>query len=112
MFVLLLVLFVIVSALLGIFVLIQQGKGDMGMGSLTSSAQLLFGGAGGQSFLEKITWVLGALFILGALGLSTLKSRELTKSRLQGFVSEQKKKTAPSLPEAQAAEQADFDPEA
>ena len=95
MYVLLMVLFVIVSLFLGLFILIQQGKGDMGMGSLGGSAQMLFGGSGGQSFLEKVTWALGAVFILGALGLSVIKSRQITKSRLHGFVSEQKKQAEP-----------------
>lgn len=79
------VLFVICAVFLGIFVLIQQGKGDMGMGSLGGSAQMLFGGSGGQTFFEKTTWTLGLIFMFGAIGLSILKSRELRKSRLDGF---------------------------
>lgn len=76
-------LFVLCALFLAIFVLIQQGKGDMGMGSLGGSTQMLFGGSGGQSFFEKTTWVLGAIFMLGALGLSVLKSREIRSSRLE-----------------------------
>jgi preprotein translocase subunit SecG len=79
------VLFVICAIFLGLFVLIQQGKGDMGMGSLGGSAQMLFGGSGGQTFFEKTTWALGLVFMFGAIGLSILKSRELRKSRLDGF---------------------------
>ncbi|MFH0898058.1 MAG: preprotein translocase subunit SecG, partial [bacterium] len=51
----------------------------------------LFGGSGGREFFEKTTWILGAIFILGALGLSVLKTREISQSRLSGYVSTQKK---------------------
>lgn len=85
MYGLLMTLFVIVSILLGAVVLIQQGKGDMGVGSLGGGAQMLFGGSGGQGFIEKVTWTLGILFILGAMGLSVLKSREIIASQLSGY---------------------------
>ena len=78
-------LFVLVALFLGLFVLIQQGKGDMGMGSLGGSTQMLFGGSGGQTFFEKTTWALGTIFMLGALGLSVLKSREIRQSRLDTY---------------------------
>lgn len=63
------------------------------MGSLGGSGQLLFGGSGGQGFFEKTTWTLGALFILGALGLTILKKQETQSSRLSGFTVSQKQKT-------------------
>ncbi|MBM3886387.1 preprotein translocase subunit SecG [Candidatus Dependentiae bacterium] len=86
------VLFVIAAFFLALFVLIQQGKGDMGMGALSGSTQMLFGGSGGQTFFEKATWVLGLIFMFGALGLSVLKSRQIRKSRLDSFT------TAPQAP--------------
>lgn len=75
-------LFVFSCIILGALVLMQQGKGDMGLGSLHSSTQTLFGGSGGQTFFEKATWTLGAIFILGALGLTVLKMRQLDTSRI------------------------------
>ncbi len=48
MFTFLMVLFVILSALLAIIILIQPGKGDMGLGSIGSGSQILFGGSGGS----------------------------------------------------------------
>ena len=51
----------------------------MGLGSLGGSSQMLFGGSGGQEFFEKTTWIMGAIFILGALGLAVLKSKEATR---------------------------------
>ena len=75
-------LFVFLSIILGVLVLIQQGKGDMGLGSLHNSTQALFGGSGGQTFFEKATWILGAVFIFGALCLTVLKMREQNTSRI------------------------------
>jgi preprotein translocase subunit SecG len=68
-------LLVIDGLLLVLFILIQKGKGNMGLGALGGGAQMLFGGSGGQDLFQKITWVLGGLFMLGSLGLSILKSR-------------------------------------
>jgi protein translocase SecG subunit len=79
------VLFVILSSLLAIVILIQPGKGDMGLGSIGSGSQVLFGGSGGRSFFEKVTWIMAALFIFGALGLSIIKSREKQYSSLSDF---------------------------
>ena len=93
MFILLMTLFIILSFLLALFILIQQGKGDMGMGSLGGGGQLLFGGSGGQGFFEKTTWTLGTLFILGALGLTILKKKDAQSSRLSGFAVSQKQNT-------------------
>jgi len=85
MFGFLMFLFVLVTFILAGFILLQQGKGDMGLGSLGGSTQMLFGGSGGQEFFEKITWVLGAIFILGSLGLAILKSKEVRTSELKGY---------------------------
>ncbi len=68
-------LLVIDGLFLVLFVLIQKGKGNMGLGALGGGAQTLFGGSGGQDLFQKITWVLGGIFMAGSLGLSILKSR-------------------------------------
>lgn len=98
MFTLLMTFFVILAFFLAFFILLQQGKGDMGLGGLGGGTQMLFGGSGGQEFFEKITWVLGAIFVFGSLGLSVLKSKEARESQLAGFVTLQKKQTAPHIP--------------
>lgn len=95
MFTLLLVLFTILAILLAIIILIQPGKGDMGLGSIGSGTQVLFGGSGGRSFFEKITWVLGAIFIFGALGLSLIKTKENQTSRFANYTTSQKPATIP-----------------
>lgn len=94
----LMALFIILCFFLAVFVLIQQGKGDLGLGSMGGS-QMLFGGSGGQGFFEKATWIMGAIFIFGALGLSILKSREQRSSILEGVHIPQK--ASASAPVAQ-----------
>ena len=78
------ILFAILCLFLALFILIQQGKGDMGLGGLGRGGQALFGGSGGQDFFEKATWTMGALFMAGALGLTMFKARQ-TPSRLSTY---------------------------
>jgi preprotein translocase subunit SecG len=85
MFAFLMTLFVFLAIFLVLFILIQPGKGDMGLGGIGSGSQMLFGGSGGQNFFEKATWIMGAIFIFGALGLSLLRSHETSSSRLSGY---------------------------
>lgn len=66
-------LYVIVCLLLGIIVLVQQSKSSAGIG-FGGQTQMLFGG--GQDILQKTTWVLGALLMLGSLTLSIWKASE------------------------------------
>jgi protein translocase SecG subunit len=59
----------------------QKGKSSLGFGGLGGGAQMLFGGGGGQDIFQKITWVLGSIFIVGAMFLSLMKSSEHKKFR-------------------------------
>ena len=74
---LLVTLFVFVCLLLILVILIQQGKGGLGLGSIGGGAQMLFGGSGGQDIFQKITWILGTIFMVGSLGLFILGSRSM-----------------------------------
>lgn len=99
-------LFVLLSIILVLFILIQQGKGDMGLGSLGRGGQTLFGGSGGQDFFEKTTWIMGALFMVGALGITILKTKVAQQSRLSGYKTPivkptQQKRPAQSIPPVQ-----------
>ncbi len=85
MYTLMLTLLIIISILLAISIFIQQGKGDLGLGSLHSGSQMLFGGSGGQEIFEKATWILGALFMMGCLSLSIIKSRMAQSSLLASY---------------------------
>ena len=87
------IVFVFIALLLGLIILLQQGKGEIGLGGAPSQgSQVIFGGSSGVGFFEKLTWVLGALFIAGSLFLSIYKTKHTTKSVLQDFKVEQKAK--------------------
>ena len=70
----LVILFVIVCLFMILLVLVQKGKGGMGIGTMGGSSQMLFGSSGGQDLFQKITWGLGAIFMFGSLGLSLMKT--------------------------------------
>jgi preprotein translocase subunit SecG len=65
---------VFVCFLLILLILMQQGKGSMGIGVMGGGSQMLFGGSGGQDLFQKITWILGALFMGGSLCIALLKT--------------------------------------
>jgi preprotein translocase subunit SecG len=71
-----LTLYVIVCIVLVFIILVQKGKSSLGVGHLGGATQMLFGGSGGQDLFQKITWVLGTIFIAGSLFLSLAKTRE------------------------------------
>lgn len=71
---LLVTLFVFVCFLLVLVILVQQSKGGLGLGSLGGGAQMLFGGSGGQDVFQKMTWILGAIFMIGSLVLALMKA--------------------------------------
>jgi protein translocase SecG subunit len=75
----LLTLYLINCFLLVLIILMQKGKGGLGLGSLGGGAQMIFGGGGGQDLFQKITWVLGSIFMVGAMILSLMKSTEHKK---------------------------------
>lgn len=81
LFGLLVTLYVIVCFLLILLVLVQKGKGNLGIGNLGGSTQMLFGGSGGQDLFQKITWVLGAFFMFSSLFLSIMKTAQYNESR-------------------------------
>lgn len=92
-------LFVILCVVLAGIILLQQGKGDLGLGSLGNGGQMLFGGSGGQEFFERLTWGLGFVFIVGALGLAVARST-YSGSRIKNYQAPVKIKTqAPAAQE-------------
>ncbi len=78
---LLLALFVISCLTLILLVLIQKGKGSMGLSSMGGGTTMLFGGSGGQDFFQKVTWVLGAILMGGSLILGLMKSSSLYEAK-------------------------------
>jgi preprotein translocase subunit SecG len=77
---LLLTVFIILGVFIILFVLVQQSKGSLGIGSMGGETQMLFGGSGGQNFFQKATWIMGGLFMLLSLVLALMKS-SVTQTR-------------------------------
>lgn len=69
------VLYSMMCCFIVLLVLIQKGKGNMGLGSMGGGNQMLFGSSGGQDIFQKITWILCALLLIGSLSLSVLKGK-------------------------------------
>lgn len=67
---------VIDGLLLVLIVMLQKGKGGVGLAGFGGGAQMLFGGSGGQDLFQKITWVLGAILMGTSLLLVIVKSQE------------------------------------
>ena len=69
-------LYVLVSALLIITILLQQGKGgDIAQAFGGGSSQAVFGARSGATLLTRATSVLAALFVIGALTLTVWGTR-------------------------------------
>lgn len=71
-------LFTFLCILLIGLIFIQKAKSSLGVNSLNSSAQMLFGGSGGQDLMQKITWTFGAIFMAGSLTLAVMKKKTQT----------------------------------
>ena len=68
-------LYGVMCCLIILLVLIQRGKGSMGLGNMGGNNQMLFGSSGGQDIFQTATWILCGLLLVGSLALSTLKSK-------------------------------------
>lgn len=69
--------YIFLCTVLMLLIMVQKGKSSMGLGSLGGGAQMLFGGSGGQDIFQKLTWILGTIFMASSLALAILKSREV-----------------------------------
>lgn len=96
----LIIAFGILCVLMVLIILMQKGKSSMGLGSLGGGTQLLFGGSGGQDLFQKVTWVMGALFMGGSLVLAMMK-RPTESQLLSALAKQRAMETAPAVPSAQ-----------
>jgi len=71
-------LFAFCCIILIFIILVQKGKGSIGIGTMGGGSQMLFGSSGGQDIFQKITWLLGAILIGGSLGIAIMKSHMAT----------------------------------
>ncbi|MCK5879387.1 MAG: preprotein translocase subunit SecG [Holophagae bacterium] len=77
MFTFILVIHIIVSVVLILVILLQDGKGGDLVSALGGGgSQTLFGSTGAAGFLTKATIALTIVFVLTSLGLAVLKTRE------------------------------------
>ena len=83
-----------------LLILIQKGKGNMGLGNIGGGTQMLFGGSGGQDIFQKITWVLGAIFMAGSLMLAIMKTKE-SKQFKYALYKNQQQATSQAVEETQ-----------
>jgi len=97
---LLLTLYLINCLFLVLIILMQKGKSSLGLGGLGGGAQMLFGGSGGQDLFQKITWVLGSIFVIGSMFLSLMKSTEHKKFR---YLAPSKTISQPIIPQTTPA---------
>src|SRR5436190_953614 len=103
---LLLTLYLINCLFLVLIILMQKGKSSLGLGGLGGGAQMIFGGGGGQDLFQKITWVLGSIFVIGAMFLSLMKSTEHKKFR---YLTPNKTISMPIIPQTAPAPTEDFE---
>jgi preprotein translocase subunit SecG len=76
------------SALLIIIILLQKGKGGLGLGGLGGGgSQMLFGGSGGQTLFQTITWAFGTILMVGGLMFSIYKYKNYKSNYLSGYKS-------------------------
>jgi protein translocase SecG subunit len=90
---LVLALYVLVSLLILLVVLIQGGENVDITAAFGGVSQAAFGPRGTVSTLEKMTWVLGGMFLVLAITLTVWTSRPQTNSVLQHA-----SKAAPAVP--------------
>lgn len=70
------VLFSFLCLFIIFMVLIQRGKGNMGLGNIGGSNQMLFGSSG-QDIFQKITWICCALLLVGSFSLAILRAKQV-----------------------------------
>lgn len=109
MFGLLLTLILIDGAFLAVIILLQSGKGgglaSMGGGMGTDT---LIGGRQAATILTKATWVAGGVFLVLALALSIVSSRQRTPtSVLQSEFQRSQQQAAPAPIQVPGTEQAE-----
>ena len=97
MFTLLIVFHVLICILLVVTVLLQQGKGAE-IGAVFGSSEALFGSSGPVTFLNKVTTVLAALFMISSLALTYVGAHRGSGSIMQNVVKTMPAQQVPNQP--------------
>ena len=100
----LIALHVLICGLLIVVVLLQSGEAaDLAGAFGGAGSQTAFGARSGATFLTRATAVLGALFVLGSLGLGMMKKNGAGGSVMSGVAAPATSKSAvPALPTTSA----------
>jgi len=93
---LLTITFVVVAAILMLVILMQSSRSS-GMGLFGGSSQSAFGASSGD-ILTKITGYLTAIFLILALGLAYLKSKESALTTVKGGIKTEQTGTTGETP--------------
>jgi protein translocase SecG subunit len=67
--------FCFVALLVIFFVSMQKSQGGIFGGQSSQDSTIVFGGSGGSEFMQRVTWTLGFILILGTLFLSIYRTR-------------------------------------
>lgn len=101
-----LILHVLISLLLVVLVLLQQGKGaNAGAAFGTGASQTVFGSQGSGSFMLKLTSAVAALFFVTSLGLGFFAGHPAKQTLLgqqQNTIPVEAKRQTGSVPSQQA----------
>lgn len=81
-----------------LLVLIQRGKGSMGLGNVGGGNQALFGSSGGQDMFQKMTWICLVILLAGSMFLSIAKGK-YGKGTMSSYIPTQQ--SAPVHPAAE-----------
>lgn len=111
MFTLVLVIHILVSLVMIVAVLLQAGKGaSIGstFGGASSSSQTIFGSSGPATMLAKVTYACAAIFMVTALALTYMSTRQRATSIMDTVptVAPAAPQSAPAEPPAPAAPEA------
>jgi len=94
---------IVLVAILTITVLLQKSS-SIGLGAYSGSNESVFGAKGPNSFLAKMTFTVGFLFLVNTISLGYLYSKEAKKSVVDEVATQVEKQVtiaAPALPTAE-----------
>lgn len=89
------ILQIILAIVLTIIILLQKSS-SIGLGAYSGSNESLFGAKGPQGFLAKLTFALGAVFVINTITLGYLYNKEHNRSIVDKI--ETKKPILPEIP--------------
>lgn len=98
----------IILSILVVIIVLMQKSSSIGLGAYSGSNESVFGARGPASFMSKLTFVLGALFLANTIALGYFYNKDFKKSLIDSTKKEtivpqsplENKLQAPSAPAA------------